>query len=482
MSDIDVTIGAKNDASRIINEFSRDVASAAHKVEFSFKGMTQMVGAGVLAAGFVKLTQAAVDFSVSSLAAFDKTNNAAIQLQETLEVISGNAGAGAGLRQLASELEKATNIDEGSILTQMATATRKGGTPEDIEEMTKAAIGLARVYNTDLSTAMRKVQAAVDGELGDFKSLAEVSRVAQEGLKNQAAAANTAAEAGARMDVSWKNLLETVGRIMSPIREITVEVMDGLVTAIDLLIPKVEDLVAAFDWMKDRARDAFRAMADSVVTAMAACTTLIQDFSRLVEIAGTSIELSLERIRASFEYVFSQAIPSYMNLVGGLFDPNGNASLENIAKMFLSGNIGKAGEALANVAPSMQKSGAETALETRLDSLVKPVVESFMDRLGINKDAFDKMFDALFEGSNRPFNPKVNLRDRSGASGGGGADRILSSFQSDTLRFSPNAPDRDKMERIALDQLELQRQMKQELADWNAFIRGAKKGEFVFIP
>jgi hypothetical protein len=66
--------------------------------------------------------------------------------------------------------------------------------------------------------------------------------------------------------------------------------------------------------------------------------------------------------------------------------------------------------------------------------------------------------------------------------GGRGGDSILRALQDDVLRYAPNAPGPDKLLEAANSQVKKLDEVKQELADWNAFIRGAKKGEFVFIP
>ena len=45
MADIEVTLGAKNEASQVLRNFQAEVTNTAQSIEFSFRGLAQLAGA-----------------------------------------------------------------------------------------------------------------------------------------------------------------------------------------------------------------------------------------------------------------------------------------------------------------------------------------------------------------------------------------------------------------------------------------------------
>jgi hypothetical protein len=74
-------------------------------------------------------------------------------------------------KRYASEIQKVTVYGDDEILSQMAYAKNLGITTRKLEDATTAAIGLASKYSKDLSTAMRLVALASQGETGQLKEM-----------------------------------------------------------------------------------------------------------------------------------------------------------------------------------------------------------------------------------------------------------------------------------------------------------------------
>ena len=45
MADIEVTLGARNEASQVLKDFQSQVGQTAQQIEFSFRGLAQLAGA-----------------------------------------------------------------------------------------------------------------------------------------------------------------------------------------------------------------------------------------------------------------------------------------------------------------------------------------------------------------------------------------------------------------------------------------------------
>ena len=80
MADLEVTLGAKNEASEVLKRFEQDFKATAQDVQFSIRGLSQLVGVTAVAVGLVESAKAIASFASSSVTAFDDTNRSAIRL------------------------------------------------------------------------------------------------------------------------------------------------------------------------------------------------------------------------------------------------------------------------------------------------------------------------------------------------------------------------------------------------------------------
>ena len=89
MADVEVTLGAKNEASAVLRQFSSEVTQTAQQVEFSIRGLAQLAGVTAAVIGIVEAGRAIVGFASASVAAFDDLNRSSIKLAETVALIPG---------------------------------------------------------------------------------------------------------------------------------------------------------------------------------------------------------------------------------------------------------------------------------------------------------------------------------------------------------------------------------------------------------
>jgi hypothetical protein len=492
VSDIEVVLGAKNEASAILNQFRNEVGETARGVEFSLKGMAQLAGVGVAVQAIISSAGKLFEFVGEANTAFDETNRVATKLSETL-AITGQSDANSGLKALYEDLEKITNIDETKIAGVMNAATRRGASASDMPDMTKAAIGLARIYETDLSSGMLKVEAAIAGNFDGFKGLipgiqsmtsesqklAAVSALAQQGLQNQANAANSTAEVVARSKIAWDNLTKSFGELIYPVRVLINEGLVAVKNAIDSVLPKSDSLKNKIQELADTARASAQFAAEGFVTAYTAIETIFANMQTTLEVASASFELFGVRAKSSVEWAFN-AIMEY----GRWFSDNFLSILRDtaVSASFVVENMGK------NLAIGIKRGMGEDiefvslldgfeATTQKLPEIGERAISEVEKALNvILNDGVFKMFD-LFDGNlkerlealrqNFAKNLDVNLNGKDAAvnaASGANAFRDLSAFESRILTKGSSDTPLDRM-------LDIQTQLLAEQREANRIAR-----------
>lgn len=342
MADVEVTLGAKNEASAVLRQFSTEVTQAAQQVEFSIRGLAQLAGVTAAVIGIVEAGRAVVGFASSSVAAFDDLNRSSIKLAETVALIPGAGKAASDeMVKVANSLERMTNVDSGRIQDQMAQALRRGAGVGDIEDMAEAALGLSRVFDRDLSSAMRMVEDATKGNFGAFEGLipninelataeerlAAVSELATKGLLNKADSAKSALEASEALSVATKNLYESFGALLAPIRDV---VYRGLAVAFEFIqssmVPAMDDFIQHGEDLANAMQDVGKTIAEAFVTGFTAAEIAVFRFEDVLEVISASVLLSANKIYNDVVFVFDGLlaranwfVDAYAKLLSGRF-------------------------------------------------------------------------------------------------------------------------------------------------------------------
>jgi hypothetical protein len=334
MADVEVTLGAKNEASAVLRQFSTEVTQTAQQVEFSIRGLAQLAGVTAAVIGIVEAGRAIVGFASSSVAAFDDLNRSSIKLAETVALIPGAGKAASDeMVKVANSLERMTNVDSGRIQDQMAQALRRGAGVGDIEDMAEAALGLSRVFDRDLSSAMRMVEDAVKGNFGAFEGLipninelataeerlAAVSELATKGLLNKADSAKGALESSEALSVAVKNLYETIGALIVPIRDVIykgfVLISDYIVGSLNPDLQTFEDLIKSITETVDGVAEA---MLTGFIGAFTAAEVVVLNFSDSVGIAFDYVSLRAIAMVEDIKYSISSMLGQIQKIPANL--------------------------------------------------------------------------------------------------------------------------------------------------------------------
>lgn len=445
MADIEVTLGAKNEASQVLKNFQAEVTNTAQSIEFSFRGLAQLAGATAAVVALVEAGRALFTFTSDSLEAFDKTNRSAIKLKETLEVIPGAAqDASSELRRTAESLEGVTNIDAGKILESMTGALRRGANPQQIDEMAEAAIGLSRVFDRDLQSSMRLVEQATEGNFEAFRGLipgidslasnteklAAVEKLAEAGLTNKAKAARDAIEAADALSMSTNKLLKTVGELLAPIRDV---IYRGFTIFFDFLTNQMNPGLESFDetvkQVKQTVEGFAMSIATSFVTGFTIAETAIQNFGDILKLAIDSATLQIVRLSQDIPHLFQGMLTQATYIAENL----GNLTLD-----LVRGDI-TFDEALGRLPPIAERTVTETeiALQKAIDDAAGNLVEGYSEKLKERLEQLRKGFD---------FKAEIDLKEKPGA-GKGLLDtlRDLQGFESRVLTRGPGTSPIDKL-------------------------------------
>lgn len=417
MADIEVTLGAKNEASQVLKNFQAEVTNTAQSIEFSFRGLAQLAGATAAVVALVEAGRALFTFTSDSLEAFDKTNRSAIKLKETLEVIPGAAqDASSELRRTAESLEGVSNIDAGKILESMTGALRRGANPQQIDEMAEAAIGLSRVFDRDLQSSMRLVEQATEGNFEAFRGLipgidslasnteklAAVEKLAEAGLTNKAKAARDAIEAADALSMSTNKLLKTVGELLAPIRDV---IYRGFTIFFDFLTNQMNPGLESFDetvkQVKQTVEGFAMSIATSFVTGFTIAETAIQNFGDILKLAIDSATLQIVRLSQDIPHLFQGMLTQATYIAENL----GNLTLD-----LVRGDI-TFDEALGRLPPIAERTVTETeiALQKAIDDAAGNLVEGYSEKLKERLEQLRKGFD---------FKAEIDLKEKPGAGKG----------------------------------------------------------------
>lgn len=346
---MEFVIRARDEATRILKEFNEStkqlgesmdsVNKKSSSLEMSLGGVTGALVALAGAYAAVKAGEAMFSYLNDSADKFLK-----LEMEKRLN---------STLKDSARQIEIATNIDEGQIRGVMRSA-QESFDPSQIEEVTKAAIGLSYQLEIPLSEAFQKVKSATDGSFGSLEylipgmkdltsasdRLAAVSAFASQGLEGQTQKANSGLDVFAKFAIETENLATTIGEMVAPFKQLAYE---GIAIVVELfnqaLQPAIEDFQGYFSGMAMNVQQNAKAFAEVLVGAFTFVEVAVTNLGTIVEMAIASILLVLEQMRSTFEHFFLTVIPEYVmwfgrNFINILQDMAVGAShiVENLAK------------------------------------------------------------------------------------------------------------------------------------------------------
>jgi len=336
---IDFVIGGKDKAQPAMSAVEKSLQRLEQKTDSIGKSTQRLaaitgtlttvyvaVKAALAALGGLNRINAAYDAQTESV----KKLNAALQIREASE-------ASKGMQDVAKSIEKMTGISDSATLALMRQASGMGFATSAIDDAAKAATGLGAAMGKDAAASLGDLKSALEGNFDAFyavnpqimymrtnqERLAAVMAIANQGLAQQAADMTTVAGSGRRADSAMSTLMESIGKIIAPIRVLINAGLQQLATSLDsLLVPAVqfatkilENIGPVMEWVKEKVVAAINVM----VGAFTFMEVIVTNLGSVWEIAKAAAELAMITISEVVMHAFTKTIPAYVVWFGENF-------------------------------------------------------------------------------------------------------------------------------------------------------------------
>ena len=336
---IDFIIGGKDKAAPAINSVEKSLQRLEQKTESVAKSTNRLANiTGALTAVYVavKAAMAALGGLDKINAAYDAQAESVRKLNSALQ-IRGASAASKEMQNVAKSIEKMTGVSDNAALALMQQASGMGFATGKMDDAAKAAIGLGNAMGKDAAASMGDLKSALEGNFDAFyavnpqimymrtnqEKLAAVMAIANQGLAAQAADMTTVAGSGRRADSAMSSLMESIGKIIAPIRVLINAGLQQLATSFDaLLVPAVEyatqvleNIGPIMDYVKEKVIQAI----NIVIGAFTFLEVVVTNLGSVWEIAKAAAELAMITISETIMHTLTETIPAYVMWFGENF-------------------------------------------------------------------------------------------------------------------------------------------------------------------
>jgi len=233
---IDFVIGGKDRAGPAMAKVGTAMAkleSGANRLKTATMSLTAALAPLLAIFALVRTVQGFGNAIADANAAYDKQADAVSGLNKALELQGANvAKESARLQAFAGDLQKLTGVGDEATLAFMKQASMLGVNADQLEDVTKASIGLAEVTGQSLEESLKSLRTAQEGNFSGFEEqlpqlkamataeekLAYVTEMAAKGLEAKADASMTVSGMAERANGAIGDLMEMVGQLLAPIR------------------------------------------------------------------------------------------------------------------------------------------------------------------------------------------------------------------------------------------------------------------------
>lgn len=316
-SDIEIKIGAKDAASRVLAGVGANTRRLEHDMSRLTKGVNTLKAAfGPLLAVFAAVK------SVQAVGAMVRDANAAFLVQE-----KAARGMTDAQKSFASQMQVVAGVGDEVTLSMMKQAKQLGIAEHKLEDVVKVAAGLSEVMGTDIESALHKAALAAEGNTEAFnrlipglrnmateeEKLAAISEIASKGLQQKRDDMGQLIGIQQRATNSWGDMLEVIGQILAPIRAVISQgfavfaetMQSALIPAVNMAKAAMESLPAVFRYVNQ-----------AIVGAITFVEVVIGNFPAIVMVAVNQAELYWIQFSESIKHMLTQVLPSYLQWFG----------------------------------------------------------------------------------------------------------------------------------------------------------------------
>ena len=227
------------------------------------------------------------------------------------------------LQQLASELQSVTTYGDEALMPIMALGLHMGIGADQIDEATKAAIGLSKAFPIDMAMAMRGVALATQGEFTllnryipalrtaatESDKFAALNRAVAGGLEKAAAETTT-------LQGSMKQLWDVMGDVTERVGMPLIKSLTAIAQNVRAFLTNNMDTVQS--WMTTIG-GWLRTAAEFWINTYATIETAIMNWGDVVSGIVGEVGLAFQTLKLDVEYFLTNALPkAFVQFLGAL--------------------------------------------------------------------------------------------------------------------------------------------------------------------
>jgi len=338
---VDFVIGGKDNAGPAMSQVEKSLKRLEQntdKLSSSTSRLAKLTVGLTAAYAAFKGAMAALGGLDAINAAYDKQADAVRGLNKALELQGANVTEqSAKLQSFAGEMQKLTGVGDETTLQLMRQASMLGINADQLEDATKAAIGLSEATGKSLDESLKMVNNAMEGQFGSLgevipaiktmateeEKLAAVLNITSKGLEAKADASMTVSGMADRASGAIGDLMESVGALIAPVRILISQGLKTLAESLSqVLAPAVEyaqgileNIGPVMDWVKNKVVQAI----NGIIAAFTFVEVIVMNLDKVWAIMVATVELKFEQMKNIIMHVLTEVIPQYATWFGDNF-------------------------------------------------------------------------------------------------------------------------------------------------------------------
>lgn len=314
--DIKIGINAKGAAS---------AAAGMRKVGKSARGLGKDLK--VMATG-AKAVQSAFAPLLAVFAAVKSIQGISNLISDSTEAYNTQAqaviGATDAQKAFASELQNSLGVGDEATLAIMQQAKALGIRNDQLEEATKAAIGISEATGVGMNEALKKVNRALQGNADAFsesipgirdmateqEKLDAINALVTRGLEKQSQKMQGLQGIQTRASNSWGDMLEVLGQILAPMRAIVSQGIAVFAETMQHVLAPAADFAAARLKMLPAILEGVKT---AVVSAVTAIEVVYTNLPQIFEMVWTKVKLTWVQFSETAKHIFTVVVPQYIS-------------------------------------------------------------------------------------------------------------------------------------------------------------------------
>jgi hypothetical protein len=330
---IDFVIGGKDQAKPAMSAVEKSLERLEQKTDklgVSTLSLTKLTVGITAAYGAFRAAMGALSGLSGAIDDFDAAQEATRALNQAMEINGGASDElAAKYGKLADAIEAKTNVAAEEVQSLMKQAAVMGVSNDQIGDMATAAVGLSEALGTSLETSLDKVRLATEGNFKAFEKtmpalkematdeekLAAVLALSARGLEMKEEASKSASGSAEQMSHRVGNLMEIIGGMLSPVRQLINHGITVLADAMSgLLAPAAEYVQSVFanmGPMMDYVKEKVVAGVNLMVGAFTFFEVVIGNLDKIWVVMVSQAELYLLQMSGAVMHALTEVIPAY---------------------------------------------------------------------------------------------------------------------------------------------------------------------------